>query len=205
MHSNFLHHYDYRRRLSETDLLDFIEGDWSKLAEAQKSAIEEMGEYMAARSSLPQIFIQVFAYSPARVFTAGELVWVNANPDTTLPPEIKYYRAAKASQGIAPEAANPDYWQPLAADPRSTIVRDFAVDIALYRVVPANSPVEIASQFRQFYDDAIAWCKVYMKNERPTQLPQEPAANRGILIASGKDKSKYDGSNNDRRNSYRGW
>ncbi|EAY25675.1 hypothetical protein [Microscilla marina] len=206
MHSNFLHRYDYRRRLNEADLLDFIAGDWGKLAEAQKSAIEEMGEYMAARSSLPKIFIRLFAYDFAQTFAAGDLVWVNMSPDTHLPPEVKYYRVIKANQGITPSSDNSAYWQPLTTDPRSTIVRDFVVDIALYRVVPANSPVEIASQFRQFYDDAIAWCKVYMKNERPTQLPQEPPGDRGILIAGGKDKAKYGGSsNNDRRNSYQGW
>ncbi|EAY31045.1 hypothetical protein [Microscilla marina] len=205
MHSNFLHRYDYRRRLSEADLLDFIEGDWGKLAEAQKSAIEEMGEYMAARSSLPKIFIRLFAYNgTGQTFAAGDLVWVNMSPDTHLPPEVKYYRAIKANQGITPSSDNPAYWQPLTTDPRSTIVRDFAVDIALYRVVPANSPVEIASQFRQFYDDAIAWCKVYMKNERPTQLPQEPPGDRGILIAGGKVKPGNDRQDS-RGSDYKGW
>ncbi|WP_299464592.1 hypothetical protein [uncultured Microscilla sp.] len=208
MHSNFLHRYDYRRRLSEADLLDFIEGDWGKLAEAQKSAIEEMGEYMATRSPLPQIFIRLFAYNgTSQSFAAGEWVWVNTAEDSSLPPEIKYYRARKevpASQNTDLPGALPDYWQPLATDPRSTIVRDFVVDIALYRVVPANSPVEIASQFRQFYDDAIAWCKVYMKNERPTQLPQEPPGDRGILIAGGKVKPGNDRQDS-RGNDYKGW
>lgn len=194
MHSNFLHKYDYRRRLHEADLLGFIDSDWSKLREAQKSAMEEMGEYMSKRSPLNQVFIQLYEYASDRAFAIGELVWVNEITDNNLPPDIRYYKALQANKNIALD--NLVYWQPLTEDPRSTVIRDFVVDIALYKLVPANSPVEIANQFRQFYDDAIVWCKVYMKNERPTQLPQESPKNRGIMIAGGK---------NNGGNGYGGW
>jgi len=197
-HSNFLHKYDYRRRLSEADLIDFIEGDFSKLSEAGASAVEEMGEYLTARSPLDQIFISVLEYRRNGDFAPGELVWENkTRNEAEDPPQLYYYKAIQSDSGQYP-LSNADYWRLLPGDPRSTIIRDFAVDIALYRLIPANSPVEIMNQFRQFYDDAIAWCKVYMKNNRPTSLPQKPPENRGIIIKGGSSGTK-------RHNRYDGW
>jgi len=204
MHFNFLHKYDYRRRLSEADLMDFIEGDLSKLSEAGASAVEEMGEYLVARSPLNQIFLNVQEYRRNGNFRTGQLVWENkTRNEAEDPPQLYYYRGLHADSGQSP-LSSADYWQLLPRDPRSTIIRDFAVDIALYRLIPANSPVEIMNQFRQFYDDAIAWCKVYMKNTRPTRLPQKPPENRGILIKGGsKVKGKSNGDRN--HNRYDGW
>lgn len=200
--SNFLHKYDYRRRLSEPDLMDFIEGDLSKLSEAGASAVEEMGEYLAARSPLDQIFIPVLEYRRNGDFAPGELVWENKTRNKAEdPPQLYYYRALSIDSNQYP-LSNTDYWQSLPDDPRSIVVRDFAVDIGLYRLIPANSPVEIMNQFRQFYDDAITWCKVYMKNTRPTRLPQKPPENRGILIKGGR---KTKGKSNGDRNRYDGW
>jgi len=196
MHSNFLHKYDYRRRLSEADLMDFIEGDLSKLLEAGASAVEEMGEYLVARSPLDQVFIPVLEFRRNGDFQAGQFVWENkTRNEAEDPPQLYYYRALHSDSGQYP-LSSADYWQPIPGDPRSTVVRDFAVDIALYRLTPASSPVEIMNQFRQFYDDAIAWCKVYMKNTRPTRLPQKLPENKGIMIAGGrkvKGKNRYDG------------
>ena len=203
-HSNFLHKYDYRRRLSEADLMDFIEGDLSKLSEAGASAVEEMGEYLVARSPLNQIFTPVFEYRRNGDFAPSELVWENKTRNKADdPPQLYYYRALHSDSGQYP-LSNEAYWQLLLDDPRSIVVRDFAVDIALYRLIPANSPVEIMSQFRSFYDDAINWCKVYMKNTRPTRLPQKPPENRGIIIKGGRG-SKGTGKGNSDRNRYDGW
>ena len=214
MHSNksdythFLHKYDYRRRLPEADLMDFIGGDLSKLLEAGASAIEEMGEYLVTRSPLDQIFIQVFEFRRNGEFEPGEFVWDNkTRNEAEDPPQLCYYRVLQSDSGQYP-LSNEDYWQLLPSDPRSTIIRDFAVDIALYRLTPANSPVEIMNQFRQFYDDAIAWCKVYMKNNRPTNLPQKPPENRGIIIKGGssrRSRRKHNNSDNDSSNRYDGW
>jgi len=204
MHSNFLHKYDYRRRLSEADLMDFIEGDLSKLSEAGASAVEEMGEYLVARSPLDQVFIPVLEFRRNGDFQAGQFVWENkTRNEAEDPPQLYYYRALSVDSGQYP-LSSADYWQPLPGDPRSTVVRDFAVDIALYRLIPASSPVETMNQFRQFYDDAIAWCKVYMKNTRPTWLPQKPSENRGIIIQGGR-KVKGKGDSDRNRNRYDGW
>lgn len=208
MHSNFLHRHDFRRRLSESDLLDFIEGDWQKLKEASKSAVEEMAEYMGQRSPLEQIFIKLLEYQPGQYVKAGSWVWVNVQADQ--PPEIRYYRALSViTEDAGIPLGEPQYWFSAASDPRSTVVRDFAVDIALYRLTPANSPVEIMNQFRQFYDDAIAWCKVYMKSDRPTQLPQKSPESRGVMIKGGKKRKSGRGSshkgNGNGSNRYDGW
>ena len=204
MHSNFLHKYDYRRRLSEADLMDFIEGDLSKLSEAGVSAVEEMEEYLTARSPLDQIFIDIKEYRRNGDFAEGQLVWENkTRNEAEDPPQLYYYSALHPDSGQYP-LSSADYWQLLPGDPRRTIIRDFAVDIALYRLIPASSPVEIMNQFRQFYDDAIAWCKVYMKNTRPTRLPQKPPENRGIMIVGGR-KTKGKGKSNGDRNRYDGW
>lgn len=157
----FITDSDIRTAIRADLLSNFAESDeelTSYIANAEKTAIQQIKSKIGDRFDIAQIFPVITNYDETKQYNEGDYVSYN---------DVIYIALTDNIGSIPPD--NEADWS--MHDPRHDLIISYCVDMTLYHLHKRINPRKIPELRVEAYKDAIAWFEMLKKGEETPDLP----------------------------------
>ena len=176
---------DYKKQIRD-EVLDMIQQENPLIrVESENAAIAEMIQYLSLRYDTTLIFIDVLEWNNSDTFNENQQIWID-DAGT-----VKLFYAVVANTNIDPLTDDGTNWLP--GDLRNSVVKMYAIDIALYHLHSNIAYQQMPKTREDRYKMAIAWLKDLRDGKLnddslPLKEDEEGNTTGGLIFSGGHDK-----------------